>query len=106
MSQDAVVAAAKKAGYSFGKSRLSQLETEEFPTWPGPKIIKGLSVALGIPERVLSLALLESMGLDIPQMPSSEWMLIVNKAEQMSPAEQRRLRRVVENLLDDEGENE
>lgn len=104
MSQDDVVAAAERAGYSFSKSRLSQLETE-MKTWPSADIIKGLSAALKIPERTLSLALLESMGLDIPQMPSADWMLVVSKAEKASPARQRRLRRAIESLLDDEDGN-
>lgn len=103
MSLDDVVAAAAERGFTFTKSRLQQLETAaQFPTWPRAEIVKGISSALNIPERVLTLALLESMGLDLPQMPSSDWMLLVSKGERLSPREQQKLFALIEAWLPDD----
>lgn len=104
LSLDAVADAATAAGHPLTKSRLHQLETETLPTWPAASIVKGIAHVLKIPERVLSLALLESMGLDLPQMPSAEWLLLVSRGERLSPAERRRLMKTIETLLPDDDE--
>lgn len=100
MSLDAVVAAAKAAGYTMSKARVHQLETEAVPTWPRPEILKGLSAALVIPERVLTAAMIESMGLALPQMPSTDWQMIAAKSEALTPAGKRRLMKQIETLID------
>lgn len=99
MSLDDVVAAAKRSGYTVSKSRISQLETEPVPTWPRAEIVKGLAAALKVPERVIVAALVESMGLDLPQMPSAEWLLLIAKGERLSPARRRHLITALDALI-------
>lgn len=87
-------------GYKVSHTRIGDLETKPIPTWPSADIIKGLAAALGVPERVLTAALVESMGLTLPQMPSTDWLMVISKAEQMTPAGQRRLMRQIDTLFD------
>lgn len=100
MSLRDVEAAAEKAGYKLSKSRVTQFENEPLPTWPRAEVIKGLAAALVIPERVLTAALVESMGLPMPHMPSPEWLLVISEAEKMPPGRQRRLLRQIDTLFD------
>lgn len=108
MSLDQVSAAAKAAGYTISKQRIWQLENEAAPTWPRAEVVKGLAVALGVPERVVTSALVESMGLQQAAMPDTDWQLLISKSERLTPAGQRRLKRQIETLLDindDEGDD-
>src|SRR4051794_11610932 len=96
MSLDQVAAAAKAAGYTISKQRVWQLENEPAPTWPRSDVVKGLAVALGVHERVVTSALIESMGLQQASMPDVDWQLLISKSERLTPAGQRRLKRQIE----------
>lgn len=100
MSYDQVAAAAKAAGYTVSKQRVWQLENEAVPTWPRADVVKGLAVALGVNERVVTSALIESMGLAQAGMPDTDWQLLISKSARLTPAGQRRLKRQIEALLD------
>lgn len=99
-STDAVVDRAERAGHTLGRSNLNRIVNAPVVSIKG-EVIRALADGIGVSDRLVANAALESMGVTPPVVEVTDALAAVDIDPTLSDANRRQLRLLIEQMRSD-----
>lgn len=96
-SLDAVVARAEAQGHMLGRSNLARIQSEPLVSIKG-EVIRAIAAGIGVSERQVANAAIESMGVSAPAVEVTDTLVTVDVDPTLSDANRRQLKLLIEQM--------